>query len=196
PPEGRSIKCWFPGGSSSPVLTAADLDVPYDFDSMGKAGSMLGSGAIIVVDDSTPIVDLALKVAKFYRHESCGKCTPCREGTNWTVMMLERIEAGLATPVDLEIMASVCEHIIGNCLCVLGDAMAMPIGSMIAKFRDEFETHMERARIESGIGDAGGDQLALAAQGAFGGDADMLAPSGEGDQAPGAHRGGTGTQKG
>ncbi len=146
PPPGRSVKCWFPGGSSSPVLTAADLDVPYDFDSLAKAGAMLGSGAIIVVDDSTPILDVALKVARFYRHESCGKCTPCREGTNWTVKMLERIESGEATPMDLEIMASVQEHIIGNCLCVLGDAMAMPIGSMIAKFRDEFEAHMEDAR--------------------------------------------------
>ena len=146
PPEGRAVKCWFPGGSSSPVLTADDLDVPYDFDSMAKAGSMLGSGAVIVVDDSTPILDVALKVAKFYRHESCGKCTPCREGTNWTVKMLERIETGEATPMDLEIMASVQEHIIGNCLCVLGDAMAMPIGSMIAKFREEFEAHIERAR--------------------------------------------------
>jgi NADH-quinone oxidoreductase subunit F len=147
PPDGRSVKCWFPGGSSSPVLTAADLDVPYDFNSMAQAGSMLGSGAIIVVDDSTPILDVAMKVAKFYRHESCGKCTPCREGTNWTVKMLERIDTGDATPMDLEIMASVQEHIIGNCLCVLGDAMAMPIGSMIAKFKDEFEAHMESARI-------------------------------------------------
>jgi NADH-quinone oxidoreductase subunit F len=147
PPEGRSIKCWFPGGSSSPVLTAEDLDVPYDFDSMAKAGSMLGSGAIIVVDDSTPILDVAMKVAKFYRHESCGKCTPCREGTNWTVKMLERIDCGEATPMDLDIMASVQDHIIGNCLCVLGDAMAMPIGSMIAKFRDEFEAHNEAARL-------------------------------------------------
>ena len=107
---------------------------------------MLGSGAIIVVDDSTPVLDVALKVAKFYRHESCGKCTPCREGTNWTVRMLERIESGEATPMDLDILASVQEHIIGNCLCVLGDAMAMPIGSMIAKFRDEFEEHMQLAR--------------------------------------------------
>jgi len=146
PPEGSEIKCWFPGGSSSPVLTADDLDVPYDFDSMAKAGSMLGSGAIIVVDDSTPIVDLALKVAEFYRHESCGKCTPCREGTNWTVKMLQRIDSGEATPMDLDIMASVQDHIIGNCLCVLGDAMAMPIGSMIAKFRAEFEAHIEQAR--------------------------------------------------
>jgi NADH-quinone oxidoreductase subunit F len=146
PPQGRGVKCWFPGGSSAPVLTAEDLDLPYDFDSMAKAGSMLGSGAIIVVDDSTPILDVALKVAKFYRHESCGKCTPCREGTNWTVKMLERIDDGTATPMDIEIMASVQDHIIGNCLCVLGDAMAMPIGSMIAKFRDEFEQHIETAR--------------------------------------------------
>jgi NADH-quinone oxidoreductase subunit F len=146
PPPGRAIKCWFPGGSSAPVLTAADLDVPYDFDSMAKVGSMLGSGAIIVVDDSTPILDVAMKVARFYAHESCGKCTPCREGTNWTVKMLERIDSGEATPMDLDIMASVQEHIIGNCLCVLGDAMAMPIGSMIAKFRPEFEAHIEAAR--------------------------------------------------
>jgi NADH-quinone oxidoreductase subunit F len=146
PPDGRSVKLWFPGGSSAPVLTGDDLDVPYDFDSMAKAGSMLGSGAIIVVDDSTSVVDVALKTAKFYRHESCGKCTPCREGTNWTVKMLERVDSGEATPMDLDIMAAVQENIIGNCLCVLGDAMAMPIGSMIAKFRDEFEAHIEAAR--------------------------------------------------
>jgi NADH-quinone oxidoreductase subunit F len=146
PPEGREVKLWFPGGSSSPVLTKDDLDLPYDFDAMAKAGSMLGSGAIIVVDDSNSVVDVALKTAKFYRHESCGKCTPCREGTNWTVKMLERIDAGEATPMDLDIMANVQEHIIGNCLCVLGDAMAMPVGSMIEKFRDEFEDHIEAAR--------------------------------------------------
>jgi NADH-quinone oxidoreductase subunit F len=159
PEEGREVKCWFPGGSSSPVLTKEDLDLPYDFDSMAKAGSMLGSGAIIVVDDSTPILDVALKVAKFYRHESCGKCTPCREGTNWTVKMLERIDEGTATPMDIEIMASVQEHIIGNCLCVLGDAMAMPIGSMIAKFREEFEEHIDRARVRSGLGVPAGEPV-------------------------------------
>jgi NADH-quinone oxidoreductase subunit F len=107
---------------------------------------MLGSGSVIVVDDSNDVLDVALKVAKFYRHESCGKCTPCREGTNWTVKMLERIQRGEATPMDLDIMASVQERIIGHCLCVLGDSMAMPIGSMIAKFRGEFEAHMESAR--------------------------------------------------
>ena len=107
---------------------------------------MLGSGAIIVMDDSVPIVEVALRLAEFYRHESCGKCTPCREGTNWTVKMLERVDRGEATPMDIEIIAQVQENIIGNCLCVLGDSMAMPIGSMIEKFRDEFEEHIERRR--------------------------------------------------
>jgi NADH-quinone oxidoreductase subunit F len=147
PPPGREIKCFFPGGSSSPVLTAEEgLDLPYDFDAMAKAGSMLGSGSIIVVDDSVPIVEVAKKVAKFYAHESCGKCSPCREGTNWTVKMLERIDTGEATPMDLDIIASVQDQIIGHCLCVLGDSMAMPIGSMVQKFRAEFEEHIERAR--------------------------------------------------
>jgi NADH-quinone oxidoreductase subunit F len=154
PLDGRSIKFWFPGGSSAPVLPGTDeyLDLPYDFDSLAKAGSMLGSGSIIVVDDSIPVVDVAIKTAKFYRHESCGKCTPCREGTNWTVKMLERIDSGEATPMDLDIMASVCEQIIGNCLCVLGDSMAMPIGSMIKHFRPEFEAHIEAARERGGLG--------------------------------------------
>jgi NADH-quinone oxidoreductase subunit F len=146
PPEGREIKFWFPGGSSAPVLTKDDLDLPYDFDSMAKAGSMLGSGAIIVVDDSHTVLEVALKLAKFYAHESCGKCVPCREGTNWTVKMLQRIQSGEATPMDLDIMASVQSQIIGNCLCVLGDAMAMPVGSMIEKFREELEAEIESAR--------------------------------------------------
>ena len=152
PDEGRTVKLWFPGGSSSPVLTADDLDLPYDFDTMAKAGTMLGSGAIIVVDDSNSVVDVALKLASFYRHESCGKCTPCREGTNWTVKMLERVQKGEATPMDLDIIASVQEQIIGNCLCVLGDAMAMPVGSLVAKFRPEFESHIESARERNGLG--------------------------------------------
>jgi NADH-quinone oxidoreductase subunit F len=152
PPEGREVKLWFPGGSSAPVLTKDDLDLPYDFDSMAKAGSMLGSGAIIVADDSRRVLDVAMKVAKFYAHESCGKCVPCREGTNWTVKMLQRIESGEATPMDLDIMASVQTHIIGNCLCVLGDAMAMPIGSMIEKFRPELEAEIEAARQRADAG--------------------------------------------
>jgi NADH-quinone oxidoreductase subunit F len=154
PPNGHKIKCWFPGGSSAPVLPGTDeyLDLPYDFDSLAKAGSMLGSGAIIIVDDSVPIMNVALKLVKFYRHESCGKCTPCREGTNWTYRMLERMNSGEATPMDLDIMASVQDHIIGNCLCVLGDAMAMPVASMIKHFRPEFEAHIEAARERAGLG--------------------------------------------
>ena len=146
PPSGKKVKFWFPGGSSSPVLTGDDLDIPYDFDSMAKAGTMLGSGAIIIADESRRILDTMLKVAKFYAHESCGKCVPCREGTNWTHKMVQRIYTGEATPMDLDIMASVQEQIIGNCLCVLGDAMAMPIGSMVAKFRPELEAEIEAAR--------------------------------------------------
>ena len=146
PPEGRSVKCWFPGGSSAPVLLDEHLDLPYTFEDMAEAGSMLGSGAIIVVDDSQPIVPFARRLAQFYRHESCGKCVPCREGTNWTVKTLDRIDDGDATPMDLEILAQVQENIIGNCLCVLGDSMAMPVGSMIKYFREEFESHIEEAR--------------------------------------------------
>jgi NADH-quinone oxidoreductase subunit F len=146
PPPGRKLKCWFPGGSSAPVLLEEHLDLPYTFEDMAEAGSMLGSGAIIVVDDSVPIVHLALRLAEFYRHESCGKCVPCREGTNWTVKMLERIDGGEATPMDIEIMGQVQDNITGHCLCVLGDSMAMPIASMIKYFRPEFEAHIEEAR--------------------------------------------------
>jgi NADH-quinone oxidoreductase subunit F len=146
PPDGHEVKAWFPGGSSAPVLTAAELDLPYTFEDMQEAGSMLGSGAIIVADDRVSIPQLALRTARFYQHESCGKCTPCREGTNWTVKMLDRVVRGEATPMDLDIISSVQENIIGNCLCVLGDSMAMPVGSMVAKFRDEFERAIEQAR--------------------------------------------------
>jgi NADH-quinone oxidoreductase subunit F len=148
PPPGREIKMWFPGGSSSPVLTADDLDVPYDFDSMAKAGTMLGSGAIIVVDDTHTVLEVAFKLAKFYAHESCGKCVPCREGTNWTQKMIERMQDGLATPMDLDLLAGVQTQIIGNCLCVLGDAMAMPVGSLVEKFRPEIEAEIAAAQLQ------------------------------------------------
>src|SRR5919199_1555871 len=167
PPDGKRVKCWFPGGSSAPILLEEDLDLSFDYETMAEAGSMLGTASIIVVDESQPIVPLAWRLALFYRHESCGKCVPCREGTNWTVKTLERIDAGDATPMDLEIMAQVQENIIGNCLCVLGDSMAMPIGSMIKHFREEFEQHIEQARIARQREEAtafGADELAAAAQ--------------------------------
>jgi NADH-quinone oxidoreductase subunit F len=146
PRAGRKVKMWFPGGSSSPVLLEEDLDLAYDFDTLAKAGSMLGSGAIIVVDDSHSAFEVMQKVVKFYAHESCGKCVPCREGTNWTHKFLARIAAGEATPMDLDILSSVQTQIIGNCLCVLGDAMAMPVGSIVVKFREELEAEIEGAR--------------------------------------------------
>ncbi len=167
PPDGKKVKCWFPGGSSAPVLLEEHLELPYTFEAMAEAGSMLGSGAIIVVDESQPLVPLALRLAGFYRHESCGKCVPCREGTVWTVSMLERIDSGEATPMDLEIMAEVQLNIIGNCLCVLGDSMAMPIGSMIKHFRGEFEAHIERARVANDLEQLparGAGELAAAAE--------------------------------
>ncbi|HEX9967934.1 MAG TPA: NADH-quinone oxidoreductase subunit NuoF [Solirubrobacterales bacterium] len=146
PLNGCELKAFYPGGSSSPVLTAEEgLDLPYSFEAMAEAGSMLGSGSIIVADHTVSIPHMALRTARFYHHESCGKCTPCREGTNWTVKMLERVVRGEATPMDLDIVASVQENIIGNCLCVLGDSMAMPVGAMVRKFRDEFERTIAEA---------------------------------------------------
>jgi len=116
---------------------------------MAEAGSMLGSGSIIVADDTVSIAHLALRTARFYHHESCGKCTPCREGTNWTVKMLQRVVRGEATPMDLDIISSVQQNIIGNCLCVLGDSMAMPVSAMVNKFREEFEQTIAAAAAES-----------------------------------------------
>ena len=151
PLEGREVKAFYPGGSSSPVLTAEEgLDLPYSFEAMAEAGSMLGSGSIIVADDTVSIPHMALRTARFYHHESCGKCTPCREGTNWTVKMLERVVRGEATPMDLDIVSSVQENIIGHCLCVLGDSMAMPVSAMVRKFRGEFEAGDGRAPRRAG----------------------------------------------
>ena len=140
---GRELKAVIPGGSSVPVLTADQLDTGLDFDSIAGAGSMLGSGAVIVIDDRTCMVQLGLRVAQFYQHESCGKCTPCREGTRWMVQLLHRIEDGNATEADLELLLDVCDRILGKCLCPLGDAAAMPVASYIDRFRDEFRAHLE-----------------------------------------------------
>jgi NADH-quinone oxidoreductase subunit F len=146
PLPGRSVKAIYPGGSSSPVLKAEEaMDLPYSFEAMAEAGSMLGSGSVIVADDQVSIPHMALRTARFYHHESCGKCTPCREGTNWTVKMLERVVRGEATPMDLDIISSVQENIMGHCLCVLGDSMAMPVAAMVRKFRGEFEEVMAEA---------------------------------------------------
>ena len=140
---GRELKAVIPGGSSVPVLTADQIDTPLDFDSIAQAGSMLGSGAVIVIDDRTCMVQLGLRVAQFYMHESCGKCTPCREGTRWMVQLLHKIEDGHAGEADVELLLDVCDRILGKCLCPLGDAAAMPVASYIDRFRDEFRAHLE-----------------------------------------------------
>jgi NADH-quinone oxidoreductase subunit F len=142
-PNGRSLKAIIPGGSSVPVLAASELDTALDFDSMAKAGSMLGSGAVIVIDDRCCMVQLGLRVAQFYEHESCGKCTPCREGVRWMVAILRQIEEGTASQGELDLLLSVCDRILGNCLCPLGDAAAMPVASYVAKFREEYQRHID-----------------------------------------------------
>jgi NADH-quinone oxidoreductase subunit F len=141
--DGRELKAIIPGGSSVPVLTADEVDTKLDFDSMVQVGTMLGSGAVIVMDDRCCMVQLGLRVAQFYQHESCGKCTPCREGTRWMVDLLRKIEAGEATQSELDLLLDVCNRILGNCLCPLGDAAAMPVASYVAKFRDEFQQHLD-----------------------------------------------------
>jgi NADH-quinone oxidoreductase subunit F len=141
-PDGRELKAIIPGGSSVPVLTPDQLDTPLDASSMAEAGSMLGSGAVIVMDDRCCMVQLGLRVAQFYMHESCGKCTPCREGTRWMVQILEKIERGEADQADLDLLLDVCDRILGKCLCPLGDAAAMPVASYVDKFRDEFQAHL------------------------------------------------------
>ncbi len=142
-PDGRELKAIIPGGSSVPVLTADQVDAALDFDSMTKEGTMLGSGAVIVIDDRACMVQLGLRVAQFYQHESCGKCTPCREGTRWMVQLLHKIEEGRAEHSELDLLLSVCDRILGKCLCPLGDAAAMPVASYIDKFRDEFRQHID-----------------------------------------------------
>jgi NADH-quinone oxidoreductase subunit F len=141
-PDGRELKAIIPGGSSVPVLAADEVDTPLDFDSMAEAGTMLGSGAVIVIDDRACMVQLGLRVAQFYMHESCGKCTPCREGTRWMVQLLRKIEDGEASQGELDVLLNVCDRILGNCLCPLGDAAAMPVASYVAKFRDEYQRHI------------------------------------------------------
>jgi len=141
-PEGRALKAIVPGGSSAPVLGADGLDVGIAIEALAAAGTMAGSGAVIVIDDRTCMVQLALRTAEFYMHESCGKCTPCREGTRWTVDTLRRIEHGVADPGEIELLLEICDNIEGKCLCPLGDACAMPVRSIVRRFRAEFAAHL------------------------------------------------------
>ncbi|MFT0850631.1 NADH-quinone oxidoreductase subunit NuoF [Achromobacter sp. F4_2707] len=141
---GRKLKAVIPGGSSAPVLPAdIMMETNLDYDSIAKAGSMLGSGAVIVMDETRCMVKSLLRLSYFYFEESCGQCTPCREGTGWLYRMVNRIENGQGRPEDLDVLDSVAQNIMGRTICALGDAAAMPVRSFIKHFRDEFAHHIE-----------------------------------------------------
>jgi len=142
--NGRKLKAVIPGGSSSPVLPASIMmNCTMDYDSISKAGSMLGSGAVIVMDDSRCMVESLKRLSYFYMHESCGQCTPCREGTGWLWRLVDRIERGEGKPADMALLDNVAENIMGRTICALGDAAAMPVRAMIKHFRPEFEHYIE-----------------------------------------------------
>jgi NADH-quinone oxidoreductase subunit F len=144
--DGRTLKAVIPGGSSTPVLLPDQIDIQASFDAIAKAGSMLGSAAIMALDDTTCMVWLAKNLLYFYRHESCGKCTPCREGADWLLKLLTRIEAGEGRMKDIELLLDVCKNIAGKTLCPFGDAEVAPVVSTIKHFRAEYEAHVREGR--------------------------------------------------
>jgi len=141
-PNGRKLKAVIPGGSSCPLLTVNEIDIPMDYDSVAKAGSMLGSGGMVVMDEDTCMVDMARRIMHFYAHESCGWCIPCREGTTWLRKMLERFHAGYGRPEDIDITGELAKNMLGRTFCPLGDAAALPTISIVQKWRNEFEDHL------------------------------------------------------
>jgi len=143
---GKAVKAVIPGGVSTPVLTPDKLDCPMDFVSLPRHGSMLGSGAIIVFDQTTCMVRIALRIARFFEHESCGKCTPCREGTGWVRSVLSRIEEGKGREGDLDLLLEISGNMAGKCFCALGDGAAATAMKFINAFRDEFEAHIDERR--------------------------------------------------
>ncbi|MDT0200697.1 NADH-quinone oxidoreductase subunit NuoF [Nocardioides sp. AE5] len=140
--EGHELKFWTPGGSSTPLLTAEHLDMPLDYEAVGAAGSMLGTRALQVFDETTCVVRAVLRWTEFYKHESCGKCTPCREGTYWLAQVLTRLEQGNGSEADLELLLDQCDNILGRAFCALGDGATSPITSSIQYFRDEYLAHL------------------------------------------------------
>ncbi|HLE84180.1 MAG TPA: NADH-ubiquinone oxidoreductase-F iron-sulfur binding region domain-containing protein, partial [Thermoanaerobaculia bacterium] len=141
--RGGTLKAYIPGGASAAILGPEHLDLQLDFDRVAKAGSMLGSAAVMVMDESVCLVRATLRLAAFFNHESCGQCTPCREGTNWMELLLEKIEAGHASAAEVRVLAEVPDMIAGNSLCALGDAAAGPVRSLVANFHDEIDQHLE-----------------------------------------------------
>ena len=148
--NGRQLKAVVPGGSSTVILRADEIDVGYDFDSLAELRTAMGSAGIVVLDDRCCIVELGIRFSEFYEHESCGKCTPCREGTRWLTAILRKIEDGRATQGELDLLLSVCERINGKCLCPLGDSDAIIVASYVDKFRDEFQQHIDLGRCPFG----------------------------------------------
>jgi NADH-quinone oxidoreductase subunit F len=144
--DGRELKAVIPGGSSTPVMLASQIDVQASFDGIAQAGSMLGSAAIMVMDDSTCMVWLAENLLHFYRHESCGKCTPCREGTDWLYKLIRRVERGDGRMEDIDLIVSVANNINGKTLCPFGDAAVAPALSTVKHFRHEYEAHVREGR--------------------------------------------------
>jgi NADH-quinone oxidoreductase subunit F len=140
--DGRSLKAICPGGLSTALLTPDQVDTPLDITSLAEAGSAIGSAGVIVLDDRCCMVEYALRASRFYEHESCGKCTPCRVGTRWLSQILEKIEDGHGTQADLDLLLDVCTGVNGKCLCPLGDSDALVVASCLDKFRDEFELHI------------------------------------------------------
>jgi NADH-quinone oxidoreductase subunit F len=144
---GRKLKAVIPGGSSMPVLPAdVMMALDMDYDSIQKAGSFLGSGAVIVMDEDTCMVKAAERLAYFYYEESCGQCTPCREGTGWLWRIVHRIETGRGKPEDLDLLLNLADNIQGRTICALGDAAAMPVRAFVKQFRSEFEHHIAHKR--------------------------------------------------
>jgi NADH-quinone oxidoreductase subunit F len=139
---GHQLKFWTPGGSSTPMFTGEHLDVPLDYESVAKAGSMLGTRSIQLFDETTCVVRVTLRWIEFYQHESCGKCTPCREGSYWVVQLLDRLERGQGSESDLEKLLDICDNITGRSFCALGDSIQAPVGSSIKYFRDEYLEHL------------------------------------------------------
>jgi NADH-quinone oxidoreductase subunit F len=147
----RELKFWAPGGSSTPLLTAEHYDIPMDFDAIAEAGSLLGTGAMMMYSNKTSVVEATLNWMRFYEHESCGKCTPCREGTFWLSQVLERILDGRGRHEDLDVLQTACEQIFGRAFCALGDGATSPVFSSLEYFRDEYEHLIEHGRLPDGI---------------------------------------------
>jgi NADH-quinone oxidoreductase subunit F len=149
-PGGRELKAIIPGGSSTTVMTPDLIDTPLDYNSVAEVGSQFGAAAVIVIDDRACMVQMALRSTQFYMHESCGKCTPCREGTRWMVQLLHKLEDGRAEQSELDLLLSVADRVLGKCLCALGDFAAGPVVEYAHAFREEFQRHIDEGRCPYG----------------------------------------------